>query len=145
MWLIGFLYIVDKRSSVIRIALYIKQRFEDPNKGGGSEDTGCYYDWEHWLDSGGRELNGFDSELADKNCTDTLSIIDPTMIEFLLLSLIGCVNTIYLSYVGEHAQNWWMISLLLFLFSTVLGLWYLEQYLRFRNAKRQLNKKEKSK
>ncbi|MEL6553724.1 MAG: hypothetical protein AAFP00_10565 [Bacteroidota bacterium] len=140
-WLIGFMYIVDKRSSIIRIALYIKMRFEGSNSIREGEEL-CYYEWETWLDSSGRILNGRESGLCEDSCTDSLPIVDPTWIEFVLLVFVCLVDTAWLVFVG-YQSSWELslvllsfLSLFLLLVSIVIGFSQLKRYLGFREMKK---------
>ena len=132
-WLVGFIYIIDKRSSIIRIALYIKMRFESSVSMFDGEEN-YYYEWETWLDSSGKVLNGLKSGLPQKACTDILPIVDPINVEFTLLVLVCIINTIWL----QHAQEslFFYISCFLLVFSFGLGLKQLLKYRCFLKAKK---------
>lgn len=100
-WLVGFLYIVEKRATIRRISFYIKTRIE------GESDT---FNWETYS-----RRNRFipQDKRIDRGDEIILPTVSPLKIEFSLLILTNLINTIWL---------WSSSNVRLALFATSLSL-----------------------
>ena len=76
-WLIGFLYIVEKRSNIKRISFYIRNKIERENP--------FAFKWEQWCFQNRNEQSG-----------RSLPKISPLTIEFALLTATNIFNSIWL-------------------------------------------------
>lgn len=92
-WTVGFQYIVDKRASILRIALYLQIYFDGLNRN---------FWWESWLVSDGLCLSAQNpTQVQHHKGLSLLPIKDPVHVEFILLLVTLLVNTI----------GMWMLSL----------------------------------
>lgn len=85
-WLVGFLYIVEKRSTIRRISRYIKHKIERES------DT---FNWETYSRQNRYTKKGEGNKNVDKE-TVVLPTISPLKIEFSLLVITNLINTVWL-------------------------------------------------
>ena len=95
-WVVGFVYILDKRSSIVRIALYLRVYFESSDKDFG---------WESWLRDksfcASKCCKGLRSKDLSKHvCLHALPLKDPIHVEYFLLVSTLVANVAWLWALG---------------------------------------------
>ena len=101
-WFVGFLYILEKRSTIRRISMYIEDTFEQGitfscNKNSFDRrvinDEICFY-WERY--SGENRYSNQHNQEKEKNEKQKMPTVSPLFIEFSLLVITNLVNTFWL-------------------------------------------------
>ena len=83
-WFVGYFYMLDKRISILKIALYIQTKFETHKEG---------YFWESWLANDGSYLENRKLCLPKEVCLSRLNFfLEPEWIEFFLLQGVNILN-----------------------------------------------------
>ena len=139
-WSVGFRYILDKRLSILRIALYLQVCFE-------SSDRGFW--WESWLTKDGVRLHQ-KCKGVNHSGLKTLPARDPIYLEFFLLFTTLVVNVIWIWMLSaDRAQvtsltvpndpqlTVRVLAILTTIFFLISSVWNWSLVIRYRSFKKQ--------
>ena len=132
-WSVGFPYILDKRASNLKIALYIKIHVE-------SCDNDFF--WETWLQNKGLLNNTGNRHSVNEKAKaeypkglDDLPIVDPVKIEFALLATTHIVNVAWLWLAKDSQQPLAITTTILAIISLYRSFFRMYHYLSFDSKK----------